>query len=166
MDQSDPNGAFGETLARYYHQSESKTAVISWPELSTFAITRLHSEVGLPDVSQPIPEEAALHVSIAIKPVPLRSYVLYIDDRRIEVPFIPAYRTSILDLESHPICTVDCGFDYVHYHVPREGLDEIARDHKIKPVGAYKFGICEDDLVIAQLTKNILPHVGNRLWRP
>ena len=150
MDQSNPKGAFGDTLARYYHQSESKTAVTSWPEQSTFAITRLHSEVGLPDVSQPIPEEAAIHVSIAVKPVPLRSYELYIDDRRIEVPFIPAYRTSIIDLESHPICTVDCGFDYVHYHVPREGLDEIARDHKIKPVGIYKFGICEDDLVIAQ----------------
>src|SRR3984885_7347706 len=131
MDQSDPKGAFGETLARYYHQSENKTAVTSWPEQSTFAITRLHSEVGLPDVSQPIPEEAAIHVSIAIKPVPIRSYELYIDDRRIEVPFIPAYRTSIIDLESHPTCTVDCGFDYVHYHVPREGLDEIARDHKI-----------------------------------
>src|SRR5271155_1559298 len=164
MDQSDPKGAFGDTLARYYHQTESKTAVISWPEQSKFAITRLQYEFGLPDVSQPIPEEAALHVSIAIKPVPLRSYELYIDDRRIKVPFIAAYRTSILDLESHPICTVDCGFDYVHYHVPREGLDEIARDHKIKPVGIYKFGICEDDLVIAQLTKIILPHVGSAEW--
>src|SRR6202020_2068046 len=87
MDQSNPNGAFGDTLARYYHQSESKTAVTSWPEHSTFAITRLHSEVGLPDISQPIPEEAAIHVSIAIKPVPTRSYELCIDDRRIEVPF-------------------------------------------------------------------------------
>jgi len=134
MGQNELKGAFGETLARYYHQSESKTAATSWPEQSTFAITRLHSEVGLPDVSQPIPEEAAIHVSIAIKPVPIRSYTLYIDDGRIEVPFIPPYRTSIIDLESHPICTVDCGFDYVHYHVPREGLDEIARDHKVKPV--------------------------------
>jgi hypothetical protein len=52
----------------------------------------------------------------------------------------------------------------VHYHVPRQGLDEIARDHKIKPVGTYKFGICEDDLVIAQLTKNTLPHVGSAEW--
>jgi AraC family transcriptional regulator len=164
MDQSDPKGAFGDTLARYYHQSESKTLLTSWPAQSTFAITRLHSEVGLPDVSQPIPEEAAIHVSIAIKPVPLRSFELYIDGRRIEVPFIPAYRTNITDLESHPTCTVDCGFDYVHYHVPREGLDEIARDHKIKPVGTYKLGICEDDLVIAQLTKNILPHVGSAAW--
>jgi hypothetical protein len=80
---------FGDTLARYQHQSERKTVVTSWPEQSTFAITRLHSGVGLPDVSQPIPEEAAIHVSIAIKPVRLRSYELYIDDRRIEVPFRP-----------------------------------------------------------------------------
>ncbi len=128
MDESDPKGAFGDTLARYYHQSESRTAVTSWPEQSTFAITRLHSEVGLPDVSQPIPEESAIHVSIAIKPVPAGSYELYIDGRRIEVPFIPASRTSI------------------------------------KPVGIYKFGICEDDLAIAQLTKNILPHVGSAAW--
>jgi AraC-like DNA-binding protein len=62
MDQSDAKGAFSDTLARYYHQSESKTAVASWPEQSTFAITRLHSEVGPPDVSQPIPEETAIHV--------------------------------------------------------------------------------------------------------
>src|SRR5258708_13183814 len=155
MDQSDPNGAFGETLARYYHQSESKTAVTSWPEQSTFAITRLHSEVGLPEVSQPIPEEAALHVSIAIKPVPLRSYELYIDDRRIKVPFIPAYRTSILDLESHPICTVDCGFDYVHYHVPREGLAEIARDHRINPVGPYNFLISQPPHTITHLPNTL-----------
>jgi len=83
MDQSEPKGAFGDTLARYYQQSESKTSVTSWPEQSTFAITRLHSEVGLPEVSQPIPEEAAIAVSIAVRPVPLRSYELYIDDRRI-----------------------------------------------------------------------------------
>src|SRR5258708_38372068 len=142
MDQSDPKGAFGDTLARYYHQSESKTAVTSWPEQSTFAITRLHSEVGLPDVSQPIPEEAAIHVSIAIKPVPLRSYELHIDDRRIEDPFIPAYRTSIIDLESHPICTFDCGFDYVHYHVPRErprrhcprSQDQAGRDIQVRNI--------------------------------
>jgi AraC family transcriptional regulator len=156
MDQSDAKGAIGDTLARRYHQSESKTAVTSWPAQSTFTITRLHSEVGLPDVSQPILEEAAIHVSIANKSIPPRRYELYIDDQRIEVPFNPAYRTSI--------CTVDCGFDYLHYHVPRGRLGEIARDHKIKPVGTYKFGLCEDDLVITQLTKNILPHVGSAEW--
>ncbi len=157
-------GAFGDTLAAYYHQKEGKTAAVSWPAESTFAITRLHSDVGLPGVSNPIPEERAIHVSIAIKPVPLGSYELSVDGREVAVPYIPAYRTSIIDLQSRPLCTLDCAFDYVHYHVPREGLDEITRDHQIKSVGAYKFSICEDDLVIAQLTKNVLPLAGSRDW--
>jgi hypothetical protein len=90
MDQSDSKGAFGKTLARYYHQCESKTAVTPWPEQSTFAISRLHSEVGLPDVSQPIPEEAAIHVSIAIKPVPIRSMSIA---RPGNQPQLPLHRT-------------------------------------------------------------------------
>jgi hypothetical protein len=43
-----------------------------------------------------------------------------------------------MDLASRPTGAVDCGFDDVRYHARREGLDEIARDHKIKPVGIYK----------------------------
>ena len=46
MDQSDSKGAFGETLARYYHQSESKTAVTSWPEQSTFATPQLEPKAA------------------------------------------------------------------------------------------------------------------------
>ena len=158
------NGAFGDTLAAYYHQETSNTASIPWVDETTFAITRLQSDVGLPGVSEPIPEEAALHLSVAIKPVPLGSYQLTVEGREIDVPYIPEFRTSIIDLRSRFSCTLDCGFDYVHYHVPREGLDEIARDHQIKPIETYKFGICEDDLVIAQLTKNILPLATSTIW--
>ena len=149
--------AFGDTLASYYYQDTSNTAVVPWAEETTFAITRLRSDVGLPGTSEPMPTEAALHLSIAIKPVPLGSYQLEVGGREIDVPYIPELRTSILDLEAPFSCTLDCAFDYVHYHVPRSGLDEIARDHGIKPVQTFKFGICEDDLVIAQLTKTILP---------
>lgn len=157
-------GAFGDTLAGYYHQEANRTASVPWAEETTFAITRLQSDVGLPGVSAPIPEEAALHLSIAIKPVPRGSYQLEIDGREIDVPYIPEFRTSILDLRSRFSCTLDCGFDYVHYHVPREGLNEIARDHQIKPIETYRFGICEDDLVIAQLTKSILPLATSPVW--
>jgi AraC family transcriptional regulator len=157
-------GAFGDTLAAYFHQEASKTASTSWADDSAFAITRLHSHVGLPDTSVPIPVEAALHLSIAIMPVPLGSYQLEVDGREINVPYIPEFRTSLLDLQAPFLCTLDCAFDYVHYHLPREGLDEIARDHQIKPVVNFKFGICEDDLVIAQLTKNILPFATSRSW--
>jgi AraC family transcriptional regulator len=162
--QPDGNGAFGDTLAAYYHQEAGKTATAPWAEETTFAITRLQSDVGLPGTSMPIPQEAALHLSVAIKPVPLGSYQLEVDGREIDVPYIPEFRTSILDLQSCFSCTLDCGFDYVHYHVPRQGLDDIARDHQIKTVENYKFGVCEDDLVIAQLTKTILPLATSRNW--
>jgi AraC family transcriptional regulator len=161
--QPDGNGAFGDTLAGYYHQEAGNTATAPWAEETTFAITRLQSDVGLPGTSMPIPQEA-LHLSVAIKPVPLGSYQLEVDGREIDVPYIPEFRTSILDLQSCFSCTLDCGFDYVHYHVPREGLDDIARDHQIKTVENYKFGVCEDDLVIAQLTKTILPLATSRNW--
>ena len=153
--------AYGDTLAAYYHQQDSHTASSSWSGETTFAITRLRSDTGLSGTSHPIPEEAALHISTAIMPVPRGSYELLVDDREIDIPFIPAFRTSILDLRSRIACTLDCGFDYVHFHVPREGLDEIARDHQIKPIETFKFGVCEDDLVIAQLTKTILPLANN-----
>jgi len=157
-------GAFGDTLAAYYHQDLSNTASVAWANETTFAITRLQSEIGLPGMSEPMPVETALHLSIAIKPVPLGSYQLAVAGREIDVPYIPEFRTSILDLQSPFLCTLDCAFDYVHYHVPREGLDEIARDHQIKRVETFKLGICEDDLVIAQLTKNILPLATSRNW--
>jgi AraC family transcriptional regulator len=157
-------GAYGNTLAEYYHQGAGSTASAIWAGETTFAITRLRSDVGLPEESKPIPEEAALHLSIAIKPVPLGAYQLEVDGREIGIPYIPEFRTSIIDLRSRFSCTLDCAFDYIHYHVPREGLDEIARDHQIKPVGSFRFGICEDDLVIAQLTKNILSLANGPDW--
>ncbi len=161
---TDSMAAFGDTLAGYFHQEASNTATASWADDSTFAITRLHSNSGLPGTSAPIPVETALHLSIAIIPVPVGSYKLQVDGREIDVPYVPEFRTSLLDLQAPFICTLDCAFDYVHYHVPREGLDEIARDHQIKPVENFKFGICEDDLVIAQLTKTILPLATSRNW--
>jgi AraC family transcriptional regulator len=157
-------GAFGKTLASYYHLSDNKTATLSWSEQSTFAITRLHSEVGLPGISNPIPEEPAIHVAVSIKPVPLKSFELSIDNHRVPIKYIPAFHTNVMDLQSNPVCSLNCGFDYVHYHVPREGLDEIAREHKIRPVGSYRLAIGEDDPAIAQMTKNVLPFIGSQEW--
>jgi AraC family transcriptional regulator len=156
--------AYGDTLAGYYHQKASQTASLTWADETIFAITRIASNAGLPEPSQPIPAEEAVHVSISIKPVPLGSYELIVDGRGIDIPYIPEFRSSILDLRTRIECTLDCAFDYVHYHVPRAGLDEIARDHQIKPVENYRFGVSLDDLVIAQLTKNILPLARSHNW--
>ena len=157
-------GAFGDNLAALFHLPNSEHAATAWPAQNVFAVTRLRSDIGLPDRTTSVESEPALHISVAILPVPLRSYELWIDGKPVAVPYIPAYHTSIMDLQSDPVCWVGSGFDYVHYHVPRAGLDEIARDHGIEPVGSYKFAICENDAVITQLTRWILPLMGAQDW--
>lgn len=157
-------GAFGNGLAAIFHLQESEQISTAWAGDSLFAITRLQSDSGIPDRTTRVPSEAALHISVSILPVPFRTYDLWIDGKAIDVPYIPPMRTSIMDLQSDPVCWVGAAFDYVHYHVPKAGLDEIARDHGVEPVGSYKFAICEHDIVLAQLTKYVLPFIGSQDW--
>lgn len=157
-------GAFGSTLAAHFHLNESEQISTAWPGDNVFAITRLQSDTGIPDRTTQVPSEAALHISVAILPVPLRAYELWIDGKAVDIPYIPSFRTSVMDLQSDPVCWVGAGFDYVHYHVPKLGLDEIARDHGVEPVGSYRFAMCEHDLVLAQLTKCVFPLIGSRDW--
>ena len=157
-------GAFGTRLAAHFHLKESEQVATRWPGDNLFAVTRLQSKIGIPDRTTRVSSEAALHISVSILPVPLRAYELWIDGKAIDVPYIPSLRTSIMDLQSDPVCWVGTGFDYVHYHVPKAGLEEIARDHGMEPVGSYKFAICEHDVVLAQLTKYAFPLIGSRDW--
>ena len=157
-------GAFGDNLAATFHLKESEHVSTALPGDNIFAITRLQSNTGIPDRTTRVPSEAALLVSVAILPVPLRAYELWIDGKAIDLPYIPSFRTNVVDLQSDPVCWVGTGFDYVHYHVPRAALDEIARDHGIEPVGSYRFAQGEHDIVLAQLTKCVLPLIGSRDW--
>ncbi len=157
-------GAFGNGLAAIFHLQESEQISTAWAGDSLFAITRLQSDSGIPDRTTRVPSEAALHISVSILPVPLRTYDLWIDGKAIDVPYIPSMRTSVMDLQSDPVCWVGAAFDYVHYHVPKAGLDEIAKDHGMEPVGSYKFAICEHDIVLSQLTQYVLPFIGSQDW--
>jgi AraC-like DNA-binding protein len=50
------------------------------------------------------------------------------------------------------------------FHVPRRGLDEIAADLGVGPVETYKVAVAEEDLVLSQLTRSMLPSVGRSGW--
>lgn len=158
------SGAFGRNLAAHFHLKESEQVSTTWARDSVFGITRLQSDTGIPDRTTRVPSEAALHVSVSILPVPFREYDLWIDGKTIDVPYIPSLRTSVMDLQSDPVCWVGAGFDYVHYHVPKAGVDEIAREHGVEAPAAYRFAICEHDIVLSELTRYVLPFIGSRDW--
>jgi AraC family transcriptional regulator len=99
-------------------------------------------------------------VSISLKSLPSSSYQVWSADKLIPTSIVQPFRSNVIDFDSQPRCWAGCAFDYVHYSVPRVGLDDIAEDLGFGRVSDYPLAVLEDDLVVAQITKSILPFVG------
>jgi AraC family transcriptional regulator len=125
----------------------------------TFTITRLRSPAGLPDRTKlsPIP---ALLVSISLKSLPSSSYQVWTADKLMATSIVHPFRSNVIDFDSQPKCWAGSAFDYVHYSVPRKGLNDIAEDLGFGRVSDYRLAVLEDDLVVAQITKSVLPFLG------
>jgi AraC family transcriptional regulator len=157
-----PDVMFGKNLAAHFHLKESQQLSTRWAKDSVFGITRLKSGKGTPDCTPHVPSEAALDIGVSLSSC---IFDLWIDGKAVGLPPISALATSVMDLESDPVCWVKTGFDYVHYHVPKAGLDEIAKDHGFGPISAYKLVVPERDIVMTELTRQILPLIGSRDWK-
>ncbi len=81
-------------------------------------------------------------------------------DKLIAISVVHPFRSNVIDFDSQPRCWAGSAFDYVHYSVPRKGLDDIAEDLGFGQASDYCLAVLEDDLVVAQITKSILPFLG------
>jgi AraC family transcriptional regulator len=128
----------------------------------TFTVTRLQSPVGLPDRITKLSPVPALLVSISLKSLPSSSYQVWTADNLIATSVVHPFRSNVIDFDSQPRCWAGSAFDYVHYSVPRKGLDDTAEDLGFGVVSDYRLAVLEDDLVVAQITKSILPFLGRK----
>jgi len=126
----------------------------------TFTITRLLSPAGLPDRITKLSPIPALLVSVSLKSLASSSYQVWVADKLIATSMVRPFRSNVIDFDSQPRCWAGTAFDYVHYSVPRKGLDDIAEDLDVGRIRDYRLAVLEDDLVVAQITKSILPYLG------
>lgn len=142
-------------------QLDGKSAVPSqFRTPGTFTITRLQSPAGLPDRITKLSPVPALLVSVSLKSLPSSSYQVWTADKLIPTSIVHRFRSNVIDFDSQPQCWAGCAFDYVHYSVPRKGLDDIANDLGLGRVNDYRLAVLEDDLVVAQITRSVLPFLG------
>lgn len=126
----------------------------------SFTIVRLQSSAGLVDritKTSPVP---ALLLSVSLKSLPRASYQLWSADKLLPTSDVLAFQSNVIDFESVPRCWAGSAFEYVHYSVPRKGLDDIAEDLGLGRVCDYRLAVLENDLVVAQITRSILPFLG------
>jgi AraC family transcriptional regulator len=150
-------GAYGTDFATKFHLSDSSSVTTPWPAEQAFAVTRLCSKSGMLDRTMQFDREHALVVSVSLSTIPYGNYRFWTEGKFREVPFLAPFTTSVTDMESDPVCWITGPFDYIHYHVPRTGLDDIARSVGIQPVGTFRCVLAENDPFLAQLTKLVLP---------
>jgi AraC family transcriptional regulator len=152
--------AVGADLVSHLHLNDASSIPSVWRAPDSFSVLRLESECGMADRITKLASAPALLVSVSIKSLAIAEYQLWVDDKLVPTPFISAFRSNVIDLDANPRCWAGSAFDYVHYHVPRKALDDIAADHAVGSVDGYKLAVVEEDLVLSQLTKSILPYIG------
>jgi AraC family transcriptional regulator len=160
---SRPPASVDETPVSHLHLKES-SSIPSVVRADSFAITRLESSSGLAGRITKVSSVPALLVSVSIKSLAIGDYQLWVDGKHVATPYIPAFRSNVIDLDARPSCWVGSAFDYVLFHVPRTDLDDIAVDLGIGPADTYRLSLDEEDLVLTQLTRSILPSIGQPGW--
>jgi AraC family transcriptional regulator len=126
----------------------------------TFTITRLQSPAGLPERITKLSPVPALLVSISLKSLASSSYQVWAADKLIPTSIVQPFRSNVIDFDSQPMCWAGSAFDFIHYSVPRKGLDDIAEDLGFGRVSDFRLAILESDLVVSRITKSILPFLG------
>ena len=150
-----------ETPFTTFIQLDGKSSVPSqFRTAGTFTITRLQSPAGLPHRITKLSPVPALLVSTSLKSLPSSSYQVWTADKLLTTSSVHPFRSNVIDFDSQPMCWAGSAFDYVHYSVPRMGLDDIAEDLGFGRVSDYRLAVLEDDLVVAQITKSIVPFLG------
>jgi AraC family transcriptional regulator len=159
MKSADQQGMYGPNLLSRFRVAAGGCLTLDWPEESTFAITRLSSDIGLSDFTETVPPGPAMLMAVAIKPVAARDFQHRFNGKAVKTPSLQAFGTSVIDARGNPMCFVGSGFDFLHFHIPLAGLNDIAQDHKMAPVDTYRFVLGEMDLFMSQFAKNVLPHI-------
>jgi AraC family transcriptional regulator len=125
-----------------------------------FSIARVETTGPLAGAVHKSSSVPALLVSVFVRPVAPPSYRLWVDGAIVPTGSIPAFHANVVDLDSEPAMWGGGGIDYVHFHVRRAAIDDAAADLGYPCVGGVRVAVAEEDIVLAQLTKSILPFLG------
>jgi len=125
-----------------------------------FSITRVESTCPLPEPIHKSASVAALLVSVSVRPLAASGYRLWVDGKIVPTRAVPAFRANVVDFAATPACWAGAGFDYVHFQVRGAAIDDAAASLGYEPVGGFRPSVLEDDIVLAQMTKSVLPMLG------
>jgi AraC-like DNA-binding protein len=122
-----------------------------------FSIVRVETTGPLADAVHKSSSVPALLVSTFVRSAAARDYRLWVDGKIVPTGPISAYRANVIDLDAEPAMWGGRGLHHVHFHLRRAAIDDTAETLGYSPVGDFRLSLLEHDVVLAQITKSVLP---------
>jgi len=148
--------AYGEQMAKYFRLSKAPSVVISPSGKPPIAITRLTSNTGLSEQTEPIPPEKASLISMHLSPAAASGCEIWTDNKHSRVTQWPAGGVGVYNLESGLRKRHRGPLDWVHYHVPHSALDGFAEENGKTRVETLSCSHGKPDPVLQRMTQLIL----------
>jgi AraC-like DNA-binding protein len=153
---------YGANLAEVFRTPLYDCSLKNASGVPDFALTRLKGGPMEMQRAPAYPEDQAILICVALAPTPVDRWRARIAGQEVGVSRSIAFATTVIDLMKPMEMWAAGPFDYLHYYVSRDLLDRAATDNKISPIDSFRMVFFEEDLVVAQLTRNILGQVRNR----
>jgi AraC family transcriptional regulator len=126
-----------------------------------FSIVRVETTGPLPGAVHKSSNVPALLVSTFVRSVAAPDYRLWVGGKVVPTGPIPAFGVNVVDLAAEPAMWGGRGVDYVHFHVRRGAIDQTAAVLGYERIGDFPLSVAREDIVLAQLTRSVLPFLGS-----
>jgi AraC family transcriptional regulator len=150
---------FGSSLAEVFATPAYDCRVAGSDDKPEFAVTRLRSGPREMEKAPAYPPDQAILICVSLTPSAIGQWQAIYNRRSVGVTRAIPFATTFLDLNCPMEMWVRGPFDYLHYYLSRNLLERIAIDNAVAPSFQLREAFFVEDLVVAQLTKNILSPV-------
>jgi len=107
------------------------------------------------------PPDQAILICVALTPAAIGQWKALYNGRSVGVTRAIPFATTFIDLNCRMEMWARGPFDYLHFYLSRELLERIALDNAVASSFQLQEVFFVEDLVVAQMTKNILSPVKN-----
>lgn len=150
---------FGSSLANVFSTPAYDCRLVGSDQRPEFAVTRLRSGPREMEKAPTYPPDQAILICVSLTPVAIRQWRAVYNGRSVGVTRAIPFATTFIDLSCRMEMWVRGPFDYLHYYLSRELLERIALDNAVASSFQLREVFFVEDLVVAQMTKNILSPV-------
>lgn len=150
---------FGSSLADVFNSPAYDCRAVGPDQKPEFAVTRLRSGPREMEQAPVYPADQAILICVSLIPARVGQWKAVYNDRSVGVTRAVPFATTFIDLGCRMQMWAAGPFDYLHYYLSNNLLKRIALDNSVSSSFQLREAFFVEDLVVAQMTKNILSFV-------